>query len=185
MLPLPAAKRKLGVGDGDILCLMKAALPRRAKIIEAMEGIRAFSGPRTVLAVIGEKPGDMDANAQDVFLPRAVSREEDMALKYGCDIYIYFAKRDSLELPLLEAGLMSCAAVCILPEGEFKFNTVVNLETGLVVSCDLEEIKAALQKLRLHTKLRLRIFRKAEKRTSSSNTAGTRAPWRWFPRRGS
>ena len=155
VLPLPAERRKLGVGENEILCVMEGGHTEDVRRIEgALQGIKEYNGPRVLLAAIGEKPKDDKETGDGTMYTGELSREEDMSLKYGCDIYIHFAAREETELSLLEAGLMSCAALCIMPEGEYEFTTVRHLESGLVARDDAEEIMAALQKLRLHTKLR-------------------------------
>ena len=155
MLPLPAAKSKLGVGEGAILCVMEGDDAKEMqKILGALRGVKEFNGPEITLVVTGKKKKDMPDACEGVFYTGEIPQEEKISLKYGCDIYIHFAKRDSFGFGLLEAGLMSCAVLCVLPEEEFGFDTVKNLDTGLVVSGGEDEIMAALQKLRLHTKLR-------------------------------
>ncbi len=159
---LPAAKKKMGIKSDTLLFALKQgeAAQNTQTIISAVKEISGFSGPDIALAVIGEKPKGMDIDEADVIFTGKISKEQELSIKYGCDVYVYFVKKYSLHRDLMEAGLLSSVAVCVLTEDELKFSMIKNLEDGIIVGNDIDEIKAVLQKLRLHTKLRAELSEK-------------------------
>jgi len=154
--PLPAAKRKIGVDKDTILYVLMgdAKGDDTAKIIDALGAVRHFSGPNVVLVVVGKKIKGRDFDENEVIFTGEISMEDKIALKYGSDVYVHFAKEDSLHLELMEAGILSRAVVCILPKKGYEFDIINDLATGLVEDGGKDTIVAALQKLRLHKKLR-------------------------------
>ena len=156
MIPLPAAKKRLGVNAEDILYVMEGGdQADTRKAIQALDEIRGFNGPKIRLAVIGAKPaGEWD---ESVIFTGDISAEDVISIKADCDVYIHFVKPDSIGLGLMEAALMSRAAVCILTEPDYPFEMAHDMKSALIVGDDIEQIKAALQKLRLHTKLRVEL----------------------------
>ncbi len=153
VIPLPAAKKRMGVNTQDILYVMESGDDADTrKAIKALDEIRTFNGPKIRLAVIGTKPaGEWD---ESVIFTGDISAEDVISIKADCDVYIHFVKPDSIGRGLMEAALMARAAVCVLPEPDYPFELAHDLQSALVVDDDMDKIKAALQKLRLHTKLR-------------------------------
>jgi glycosyltransferase involved in cell wall biosynthesis len=153
IMPLPLMKKKLGINDNTVMYLIKphGDFDKVKVVADALNDIGEFSGPDTVLAVVGAAPKRNEFDKRKVVFTGEISLEEDIAYKYGCDVYVHFAKGDSLHVDLLEAGLFGKASVSIT---DGAFPVIENNYDGIISSLDDESLKAALQKLRLHKKLR-------------------------------
>ncbi len=154
-LPLPLMKRQMGIDDRAVVFLIKpnGDYTKVRMIADALDEISGYSGQETVLLVAGEAPKKNDFDKRSVVFAGKVSHEDDISLKFGCDVYVHFTKDDPLHLDLLEAGIFERAALVIKGAGE-AFPVIENGFDGIVCDGSIESLKSDLQKLRVHSKLR-------------------------------
>jgi glycosyltransferase involved in cell wall biosynthesis len=155
VMPLPLMKKKMGISDSAIMYLLKpkSDFSKVSVISEALNEISGYNGPETVLVVVGAPPKANGYDKKKVIFTGKLSHEDDISIKYGCDVYVHFAKDDPLHLDLLEAGLFGRAALCVVQEDDV-FAIIKDGFDGLIADMSGESLKAALQKLRVHKKLR-------------------------------
>ncbi len=155
IMPLPLMKKQMGINQNAIMYLLKpnGDYNKVRKIADALDEISGYSGQETVLAVVGEAPKKNEFSKNTVIFTGNVSPEDDISLKYGCDVYIHFAEGDPLHTDLLEAGIFGTAALAVKQAGEV-FPIIEDGNDGLVCQESQDSLKAALQKLRVHSKLR-------------------------------
>lgn len=154
--PLPSARRSLGIDKSDIVFAINLDenFVDIQKAISAFKEIGKYTGPKSALIILGEKPKKYKEDTSGVIFTGKVTKEDELAIKYTSDIYISFITSSSSYKDIMEVGLLKTSVICTLLEDDIKFSLIRDKENGILIKDDASLRVAAMQKLRLHTKLR-------------------------------